>query len=135
MQRKCARIIEGLQLAVEDTADGWSVTAPSARFDIEIEADLIEEVVRLYGYDRVPSIPGTARATLGSVTESTVPLERLRATLAARGYQEAITYSFVERNWMRPLPLSIPRHWRSATRFRRNYRSCASRCGRVWSVR
>jgi phenylalanyl-tRNA synthetase beta chain len=89
-------LLEGLQLAVEDTADGWSVTAPSARFDIEIEADLIEEIVRLYGYDRVPSIPGTFSATLGSVTESTVPLERLRATLAARGYQEAITYSFVE---------------------------------------
>jgi len=91
-------LLEGLQLTVEDTADGWTVTAPSARFDIEIEADLIEEIVRLYGYDRVPSIPGTFQATLGSVTESTVPLERLRVTLAARGYQEAITYSFVEQD-------------------------------------
>jgi phenylalanyl-tRNA synthetase beta chain len=88
-------LLEGLQLTVEDSADGWMVTAPSARFDIEIEVDLIEEVVRLYGYDRIPSIPGTFQASPGSVTESTVPLERLRATLAARGYQEAITYSFV----------------------------------------
>jgi len=94
--KEVRELLEGLQLAVEDRADGWSVTAPSARFDIEIEADLIEEIVRLYGYDHVPSIPGTFSATLGSVTESTVPPERLRATLVARGYQEAITYSFVE---------------------------------------
>jgi phenylalanyl-tRNA synthetase beta chain len=90
-------MLEGLQLTVNETPDGWAVTAPSARFDIEIEADLIEEVVRLYGYDRIPSIPGVERTTLGSVTESEVSLERLRATLVARGYQEAITYSFVER--------------------------------------
>jgi len=90
-------ILEGLQLIINETPDGWAVTAPSARFDIEIEADLIEEVVRLYGYDRIPSIPGAERTTLGAVTESVVPLERLRSTLVARGYQEVITYSFVER--------------------------------------
>jgi len=90
-------MLEGLQLTLNETPDGWAVTAPSARFDIEIEADLIEEVVRLYGYDCIPSIPGVEHTTLGSVTESEVPLERLRATLVARGYQEAITYSFVER--------------------------------------
>ena len=89
-------LLTGLQLEVTDIPDGWSVVAPSARFDIEIEADLIEEVVRLYGYDRIPSIPGMMPATLGSVTESAVPLERLRASLVARGYQEAITYSFVD---------------------------------------
>lgn len=92
----CA-LLEGLGLSIDETPDGWSATAPSSRFDIEIEADLIEEVVRLYGYDRIPSIPGTATARLGSVSESTVSMDRLRATLVACGYQEAMTYSFVER--------------------------------------
>jgi phenylalanyl-tRNA synthetase beta chain len=88
-------LLEGLQLDIQDTPDGWSVTAPSARFDIEREVDLIEEVVRLYGYDRIVPIPGETRTILGAVTESAIPLERLRTTLVARGYQEAITYSFV----------------------------------------
>ena len=90
-------MLEGLGLSIEESPDGWSVTAPSARFDIEIEEDLIEEVVRLYGYDHIQPVPGMLTATLGSVTESSVSLERVRATLVARGYQEAITYSFVDR--------------------------------------
>ncbi len=91
-------LLEGLDLIVEAAPDGWLVTPPSARFDIEIEADLIEEVARLYGYDRIPALPGIMTATLGRMTESAVPLARLRATLVAREYQEAITYSFVDRN-------------------------------------
>ncbi len=90
------QLLEGLGLAVEETPEGWSVVAPSARFDIEIEEDLIEEVVRLYGYDRIPPIVGVMPATLGSVTESRVSMERVRATLIVRGYQEAITYSFTD---------------------------------------
>jgi len=90
------RLLTALQMAVVDEADGWSVTAPSARFDIEIEADLIEEVVRLYGYDRIPEVAGPLVTVLGQATEQAVPIERVRATLVARGYQEAITYSFIE---------------------------------------
>ena len=85
-----------LQMGVEAVPDGWSVIPPPARFDISIEADLIEEVVRLYGYEHIPEIPGEFTVTLGSVTESRVPLARIRDGLVARGYQEAITYSFVE---------------------------------------
>jgi len=85
-----------LQMGVEAVPDGWSVIPPPARFDISIEADLIEEVVRLYGYEHIPEIPGEFTVTLGSVTESRVPLARVRDGLVARGYQEAITYSFVE---------------------------------------
>lgn len=90
-------LLEGLDLAVDVTPTGWLVTPPSARFDIEIEADLIEEVARLFGYDRIPATPGSMTTTLGRMTESAVPLARLRTTLVARGYQEAITYSFVVR--------------------------------------
>ncbi len=85
-----------LQMDVEAVSDGWSVMPPAARFDISIEADLIEEVVRLYGYEHIPEIPGQFTASLGSVTETRVSLERARDSLVARGYQESITYSFVQ---------------------------------------
>ena len=78
-------MLTGLGMDVATTADGWSVGAPPARFDIAIEADLVEEVVRLYGYDRIPEVPGDLTTTLGRRTETALPLERVRATLVARG--------------------------------------------------
>ncbi|MGI9341363.1 MAG: phenylalanine--tRNA ligase subunit beta [Gammaproteobacteria bacterium] len=89
-------MLTGLGMEVATTADGWSVGAPPARFDIAIEADLVEEGGRLYGYDRIPEVPGDLTTTLGRRTETAVPLERARATLVARGYREAITYSFID---------------------------------------
>jgi len=88
-------ILCGLKMEVQPKKDGWLVTPPSARFDINIEADLIEEVVRLYGYDRIPEIPGEFTVVLGSATESRVPMPRIRDALVTRGYREAMTYSFV----------------------------------------
>ena len=90
------KIFTGLGLGVEATDDGWSVTPPSFRFDIAIEADLIEEVARIYGYDRIPETTAIAETPLETVTESTVHPDRAAATLVARDYQEAITYSFVD---------------------------------------
>ncbi len=75
---------------------GWQVTPTSARFDIAIEADLIEEVVRLHGYDKVPDTRLVGEATPAANTESSVPAIRAAQLLADRGYSEAITYSFVE---------------------------------------
>ncbi|HEX7037477.1 MAG TPA: phenylalanine--tRNA ligase subunit beta [Pseudomonadales bacterium] len=82
----------------ETEADGvrWTVEAPSHRFDIEREADLVEEVCRIYGYNRIPArLPQSALAPrpvpLGRSTEG-----RLKMQLAALGFQEAITYSFVD---------------------------------------
>ena len=85
-----------LGMEVTETGGGWSVTPPAHRFDVAIEEDLIEEVVRLAGYDRVPAaeIEGTVRP--GSDSESGVPVSRLRRALIDRGYQEAVTYSFVD---------------------------------------
>jgi len=87
--------LRGLSMSVTTTESGWNVTAPSARFDIEIESDLIEEVVRLYGYDRIPEAPGDLKTALGRPSEAVIPLARIRTTLVARDYQEAITYSFI----------------------------------------
>ena len=88
-------LLTGLQMSVQPEAGGWLVTAPPARFDIEIEADLIEEVVRLYGYDQIREIRGDGATVLGAVSEHRIREARARDMLVARGYQEAITYSFV----------------------------------------
>ena len=86
------------RLGMEVSWDGqrWTVMPPSYRFDITIEADLIEEVARIVGYDQVPSTSVQATSDVQPAPESDVPLDRVRGTLVARGYQEAITYSFVE---------------------------------------
>ena len=92
------RILRALGMRVEQNADGWEVLAPSRRFDIEIEEDLIEEVVRVHGYERVPTRSPSGELRLGLRPEAEVAPARLRAQLAARGYREAICYSFVARD-------------------------------------
>jgi phenylalanyl-tRNA synthetase beta chain len=94
--RQVAEIFERLEMSVERTADGWRVTPPPFRFDIAIEEDLIEEVGRLFGYDSIPSTPGEAGERLGLASELGVDAERVADLLAARGYAEAITYTFTD---------------------------------------
>jgi len=72
------------------------VGPPEFRFDVTIEEDLVEEVGRIFGYDAIPATPGGAVARLGSASERLVEAERVADLLAARGYAEAITYSFTE---------------------------------------
>ena len=85
-----------LGMEVMRADDGWAVTPPSCRFDIAIEEDLIEEVVRIAGYDRVPSEPVEGVVRPGGDSETEVPFARLRRLMVDRGYQEAVTYSFVD---------------------------------------
>jgi phenylalanyl-tRNA synthetase beta chain len=89
------RILRALGMRVESNAEGWQVLAPSRRFDIDIEEDLIEEIARVYGYDRVPTRSPSGELRLGLRPEAEIAPSRLRAQLAARGYREAICYSFV----------------------------------------
>lgn len=90
-----ADILERLGMAVTASADGWQIRVPSWRFDIAIEEDLIEEVARIHGYNRLPVRRPKARLGLRADHEARVPLSRLRRQMVARGYQEAVTYSFV----------------------------------------
>ncbi|MBZ2188099.1 phenylalanine--tRNA ligase subunit beta [Alcanivorax sp. JB21] len=92
-----ADILARLGMDVVDTgADTWQVTGPSWRFDMAIEADLIEELARVHGYDRLPSrLPAIQGAAI-SEPETRLPARRLSDLLAARGYAEAITYTFVD---------------------------------------
>ncbi len=91
-----AQILTGLAMKVEANEDGWVVSAPSHRFDIAIEADLIEEVARIHGYDSIPETSAFAQSPLKTVTESAVDLEQAAATLIARDYREVVTYSFID---------------------------------------
>ena len=85
-----------LGMEVVEAPGGWTVTPPGCRFDIAIEEDLIEEVVRIAGYDRVPSRVVGGIVAPGGDTESAVPAGRIRRLMVDRGYQEAVTYSFVD---------------------------------------
>lgn len=85
----------GMQPAVHG-GEGWDVQPPSFRFDIAIEADLIEEIGRIYGYNRLPSVSMQGSLDLHSVPETERGVEQYGDLLVARGYQEVVTYSFVD---------------------------------------
>ena len=78
------------------TDESISVGVPSFRFDVTLEADLIEEIVRIYGYNKVPSTFQFGAQALVSKPEALVPLQRIRHQLVALGYQEIVTYSFID---------------------------------------
>lgn len=89
------KMFAALGCQVAKTADGWQITAPSWRFDLAIEADLIEEVARISGYDEVPN-----RLPQVDYQKDRQPPRadaQVSQTLVALGFQEAITYSFIDR--------------------------------------
>ncbi|MGY4876775.1 phenylalanine--tRNA ligase subunit beta [Vreelandella aquamarina] len=88
-------ILTRLGMQISDTEQGWHVAVPSWRFDIAIEEDLIEEVARIHGYNNLPVRRPAARLALKPAQESRVSQASLRHQMVARGYQEAVTYSFV----------------------------------------
>jgi phenylalanyl-tRNA synthetase beta chain len=91
------RLLNALGLnTVVQGAGQWQVGVPSHRFDISLEVDLIEELGRLYGYNRLPVRYPQARLAPQAKAEARAELPALRRLLVARGYQEAITYSFID---------------------------------------
>lgn len=90
------RVLDSLHMQVEAVEGGWSVTPPPFRPDIAIEADLVEEVARVRGFDSIPDAAPVAALHVQAQPESRRSLRTLRRTLVARGYQEAVTYSFVD---------------------------------------
>jgi phenylalanyl-tRNA synthetase beta chain len=89
-------ILLRLGMTVDWDGAKWTVTAPSARFDIAIEEDLIEEIARIYGYDAIPEAPVGGEHAPGTSRSHRVSVSRVRESLLASGYQEAINYSFVD---------------------------------------
>jgi phenylalanyl-tRNA synthetase beta chain len=79
--------------------DSFVVQAPTYRFDIEREADLIEEIARLHGYDNIPAITPIAQLNILPLPAKTLNLNKLKDCMQSQGYQEVVTYSFVEESW------------------------------------
>lgn len=89
------KVLQRLGMQLQKNNNGWEVTVPSYRFDLTIEEDLIEELVRIYGYDRIPYIKPQTTLEFLSQSEQQISLNRLRNLMIDRGYNEAITYSFI----------------------------------------
>ncbi|HEY9379925.1 MAG TPA: phenylalanine--tRNA ligase subunit beta [Burkholderiales bacterium] len=94
-----AGIFERLDFAVTRDGEGFVVVPPSHRFDIEIEEDLIEEVARVYGFERIPSHPPIAPTVMRAQPEGRRTSHALRSLLADRDFQEVVNFSFVDEAW------------------------------------
>jgi phenylalanyl-tRNA synthetase beta chain len=94
-----ADIFNRLHLPFTQEQGKFFVTAPSYRFDIEIEEDLIEEVARVYGFENIPALPPVAASSMLVEPENTRSLFAIRHQLADLGYQEVVNMSFVESQW------------------------------------
>ncbi|HCU66780.1 MAG TPA: phenylalanine--tRNA ligase subunit beta [Rheinheimera sp.] len=89
-------IFQRLGFAVTVDNNSWQVTVPTYRFDIRIGEDLIEEVARVYGYNNIPNVAPVASLKMRDHHEADISVHSLKDVLVVRGYQEAITYSFVD---------------------------------------
>ncbi|MDO9401979.1 MAG: phenylalanine--tRNA ligase subunit beta [Polaromonas sp.] len=98
-QAQCADVLRRLGLPVLEAEGLLTVTPPGYRFDLQIEEDLIEEVVRMVGYRHLPDTPPLAPITARLRPESQRSPFAVRRALAALGYQETINFSFVEERW------------------------------------
>ena len=88
-------ILQRLGCVVEVSDDAWSVVPPVFRFDISREVDLVEEIARVYGYDKIPSRLRPMEPRIARKLETEVTDDVLRQILVTKGYREAVTYSFV----------------------------------------
>ncbi|KVT39853.1 phenylalanine--tRNA ligase subunit beta [Burkholderia ubonensis] len=96
-----ANIFTRLGLSFERDEDVFSVAPPSHRFDIEIEEDLIEEVARIYGFEKIPARPPVATSEMRATNETQRSIHAIRHALAARDYAETVNFSFVDAEWER----------------------------------
>ena len=91
-----ADVFQRLGFEFKQEGDVFSVTAPSYRFDIEIEEDLIEEVARMYGFENIPDTPPLASLKMSAKAEAKRGIHLLRQRLALQGYQEAVNFGFTD---------------------------------------
>jgi phenylalanyl-tRNA synthetase beta chain len=98
-QAQCTDVMRRLGFETREGAGTVTVVPPSWRFDLTIEEDLIEEVIRVLGYHLLPSTPPLAAVTACAVREARRSVHAIRHALAALDYQETINFSFVEARW------------------------------------
>jgi len=94
--QQIATLFKRLQFDFTANGDDFRVTPPSFRFDLSIEADLIEELARLHSYDNIPALAPQAALTILPCSEFQRPLTHIQKLLVARDYQEIVSYSFLE---------------------------------------
>jgi phenylalanyl-tRNA synthetase beta chain len=94
--QKITDILIRLGCEVEYNGNVWTVKSPSWRFDLQIEEDLVEEIARIYGYNNIPNANLKIESVMKPKPESQISLRRIKDLLVDRGYQEAVTYSFVD---------------------------------------
>ncbi|MDF7667704.1 phenylalanine--tRNA ligase subunit beta [Orbaceae bacterium ESL0727] len=94
--QKITDILERLGCSVEYKEDMWLLKSPTWRFDLEIEEDFIEEVARIYGYNNIPNANLKIESVMKPKPEGKMTLKWVKELLADKGYQEAVTYSFVD---------------------------------------
>ena len=94
--REVTRILGRIGRNLSSTRSGWRLTPPSYRFDLVRECDLIEEVARVHGYDRLPVVLPTGQQAITAPSESSQSLSRIRQFMVDRDYQEIISYSFID---------------------------------------
>ncbi len=90
------RMLSALGMHVSEQKEGWQVVPPTRRFDIAIEEDLIEEIARIHGYDRIPLHAPSGQLQLAALPEARVADMAMRQQLAARGYFETVNFAFVD---------------------------------------
>ena len=90
------KILSGLGCDLLPTEDGWTVTPPSYRFDLRIEVDLIEELARVHGYNNISARSRSWAPIIEPEPESMVSIAKIKSRFVDIGYQEVITYSFID---------------------------------------
>lgn len=93
---KTVSILKNLGMSVKNSKTGWQVKPPSWRYDIQGQHDLVEEVARCFGFEKVPPRMRAIESGAGIHPENKLSLYDIKQTLIHRGYHEAITYSFVD---------------------------------------
>ena len=101
-------IFSRLNFKINKNATGWGMTAPSYRYDIAIEADLIEEVGRIFGYNNLPEVEVVAPMRLPIIAETKQDLYIVKKQLVAHGFSEVITYSFVDEDFQNKIMPFLP---------------------------
>jgi phenylalanyl-tRNA synthetase beta chain len=102
-QSQCEAVMQRLGLPYTAEPGRLTVTPPSWRFDLKVEEDLIEEVIRIVGYESLPDAAPRAALRARVRSESRRSVDALRHTMAALGYRETINFSFVEERWEQDL--------------------------------
>lgn len=98
-----AALLARLQLSYTANGDDYRVTPPSFRFDLSIEADLVEELARVHGYDNIPALAPKTALTMLPCSESQRPVSRVQQVLVSRDYQEIVSLAFLAEQTEREL--------------------------------